>query len=78
MSGTKNTCGKPVKDVQKIGKSTLGMTDHKVVRNESIYVDSIYARFAEASSLAEDLPSPPKVCTDTSIVQNSSSSANSV
>ena len=78
VSGTKNTCGKPVKDVQKIGKSTLGMTDHKVVRNESIYVESIYVRLAKASSLAEDLPSPPKVCTDTSIVQNSSSSANSV
>ena len=40
--------------------------------------ESIYASLAEASSLAEDLPSPPKVCTDTSIVQNSSSSANSV
>ena len=33
LSGTKNIRGEPVKDVQKIGKSTLGKTDHKVVRN---------------------------------------------
>ena len=34
VSGTKNTCGEPDKDVQKIGKSTLGKTDHEVVRND--------------------------------------------
>ena len=29
LSGTKNICGEPVKDIQKIGKSTLGKKDHK-------------------------------------------------
>ena len=76
VSGTKTVRGEPVKDVQKIGKSTLGKTDHEVVRNESVDLESIYARLAEASSFAEDPPSPPNLCTDTSVVQNSSSSVN--
>ena len=46
VSGTKNIRGKPVKDVQKIGKSTLGKKDHKVVGNESINLESTYARLA--------------------------------
>ena len=33
LSSTKTIRGDRVKDVQKIGKSTLGKTDHKVVRN---------------------------------------------
>ena len=39
-------------------------------------MQSIYGRFAEATSFSEDPPSPPKLCTDTSVVQNSSSSVN--
>ena len=76
MSGTKNIRGEPVKDVQKIGKSALGKTDHKVVINESIDLESIYARLVEASSSAEDPLSLPNFSTDTSVVQNSSGSAN--
>ena len=76
VSSTKTIYSEPVKDVQKIGKSTLGKTDHKVVRNESIDLESIYARLAETSSFTEDPPSPSNLCTDTSVVQNSSSSVN--
>ena len=76
MLGTKNIRGERVKDVQKIRKSTLGTTDHRVVRNESIDLEDIYARLSEASSFAKDLPSPPNLCTDTSVVQSSSSSVN--
>ena len=76
VSGTKNNRGNTVEDVQKIGKSALGKKDDKVVRNESIDLESIYARLAEASSFYEDPPSPPNLCTDTSVVQNSSSSVN--
>ena len=72
----KNIRGEPVKDVQKIGKSTLGKKDHKVVGNESIYLESTFARLAEASSFCEDPPSPPNLCTKTSVVQNSSISVN--
>ena len=72
----KNIRGEPVKDVQKIGKSTLGKTHLKVVRNESIDPESVYARLADSSSFVEDPPSPPNLCTDTSVVQNSSSSVN--
>ena len=76
LLGIKNIRGKPVKDVQKIGKSSLGKTDYKVVRNESVDLESIYTRLAEGSSFAENPPSPPNFCTDTSIVQNSSTSVN--
>ena len=76
VSGTKNNRGNTVEDVQKIGKSALGKKDDKVIRNESIDLESIYARLAEASSFYEDSPSPPNLCTDTSVVQNSSSSVN--
>ena len=76
MLGTKNIRGERVKDVQKIRKSTLGTTDHRVVRNEIIDLEDIYARLSEASSFAKDLPSPPNLCTDTSVVQSSSSSVN--
>ena len=76
VSGTKNNRGNTVEDVQKIGKSALGKKDDKVVRNESIDLESIYARLAEGSSFHEDPPSPPNLCTDTSVVQNSSSSVN--
>ena len=55
----KNICGNTVEDVQKIGKSTLDKKDEKVVRNESIDLESIYARLAEASSFSEDPASPP-------------------
>ena len=58
VSGTKNLCGEPVKNVQKIGKSALGKKDHNLVGNESIDLESIYARLAEASSFPEDPPSP--------------------
>ena len=44
---TKNICGKSVKDVQKIGRTTLGKKDHKVVGNENIDLESIYAKLAE-------------------------------
>ena len=37
-------------------------------------MDKIYARLAEASYFAVDQLSSPRLCTDTSIVQNSSSS----
>ena len=57
VSGTKNICGKPVKDIQKIGKRTYGKKDHKVVGNESINQESIYARFAKASSFSDNPPS---------------------
>ena len=76
VSGTKNNRGNTVEDVQKIGKSALGKKDDKVARNESIDLESIYARLAEASSFYEDPPSPPNLCTDTSVAQNSSSSVN--
>ena len=61
MLGTKNIRGKPVKYVQKIGKSTLGKTDHKLVRNESTDLESIYAKLLEGSSFAEYPPSPPNL-----------------
>ena len=76
VSGSKNIGGNTAEDVQKIGKSTLGKKDDKVVRNVSIDLESIYARLAEASSFYEDPPSPPNLCTDTSVVQNSSRSVN--
>ena len=76
VSVTKNICGEHVKDFQMIGKSTLGKKDHKIVGNESIDLDSIYASLAEASSFSEDPSSPPSVCIDTSVVQNSSNSVN--
>ena len=41
VSSTKNIYSEPVKDVQKIGKSTLGTTDHQVVRNDSIQEASV-------------------------------------
>ena len=62
LLGTKNIRGKPVKYVQKIGKSTLGKTDHKLVRNESTDLESIYAKLLEGSSFAEYPPSPPNLC----------------
>ena len=55
----KNICVNTVEDVQKIGKSTLDKKDEKVVRNESIDLESIYARLAEASSFSEDPAFPP-------------------
>ena len=71
---TKNICGETVRDVEKIGKSTLGKKDHKVVRNESIDLENIFTKLAEeASSFSKDPPSPPNLCTDTSVVQNFSS-----
>ena len=60
--------------MQKIGKSTLGKRDRKVVGNESIDLESIYARLAEASSFFEDSQYPPNLYTDTSFAQNCSSS----
>ena len=65
-----------LEDVQRIGKSALGKIDDKVVRNENIDLEIIYARLAEASCFCEDPPSPPNLCTDTSAVQNTSSSVN--
>ena len=76
VSGTKNIRGEPVKYVQKIGKSILGKKDHKVVENESIDLESIYARITGASSFSENTPSPTNLCTDTSVVQNTSSRVN--
>ena len=75
-SDTKNICDEPVKDVQKIGKSTLGKKDHNIVRNKKVALESIYDRLAEASSFSEDPPSPPNLFSDASAVQNSSSSVN--
>ena len=49
MSGTKNVSGDAVKDVQKIGKSTLGKKDDKIVGNENIDLEGIYPRLGEAS-----------------------------
>ena len=48
----------------------------KIVGNESIDLEVfIYLfRLAEASSVSEDPPFPPNLCTDTSVEQNSSSS----
>ena len=67
---TKNIYGETVRDVEKIGKSTLGKKDHKVVRNESIDLENIFTKLAEeASSFSKDPPSPPNLCTDTSVVQ---------
>ena len=54
----------------------VGKKDHKVVGNESIDLESIYARLAEASSFYEDQPSPPNLCTETCVEQNPSSSVN--
>ena len=68
MPDTKNILGEPVKDVQKIGKGTLGKKNHKVVGNESIW--------NEASTFSEGPPSPANLCTDTSAVKNSSVSVN--
>ena len=48
----KNIRGEPVKDVQKIGKSTLGKKDHNIVRNKKVALESIYDRLAEASSFS--------------------------
>ena len=76
VSGTKNIRGETVKDVQKIGKSALSKIYHKVLRNESIDQESICARLTEASSFSEDPPCPPNFCTNTFVVQSSSSSAN--
>ena len=75
-SDTKNICDEPVKDVQKIGKSTLGKKDHNIVRNKKVALESIYDRLAEASSFSQDPPSPPNLFSDASAVQNSSSSVN--
>ena len=72
----KKICDEPVKDVQKIGKSTLGKKGHNIVRNKKVALESIYDRLAEASSFSEDPPSPPNLFSDASAVQNSSSSVN--
>ena len=61
VSGTKTVRGEPFKDVQKIGKSNLSKTDYEIVRNESIDLESIYARLAEASSFPEGPPYPPNL-----------------
>ena len=45
----KKVSGDAVKDVQKIGKSTLGKKDDKIVGNENIDLEGIYARLGEAS-----------------------------
>ena len=74
--GTKDIRGKPVKNVQQTGKISLGKKDHKVVGNENIDLQRIYARLAEASSFCEDPTYPPNLCNDISVVQNSSSSVN--
>ena len=76
MSGTKNICGELIKYVQKIGKSILGKKDHKVVGNESIDLESIYAGITGASSFSENPPSPTNLCTDKSVAQNTSSRVN--
>ena len=60
--------------MEQIGKSILGKKDHNMVRNEIIDLESIYARLAKVSSFSEDLPSPYNLCTDTSVIQGSSSS----
>ena len=70
-----NICNKPVKDVEKIGKSTLGKKDHQIV-NDSTDLEIICARLAEASSFSEYPPSPSNLCADTYVVQNSSNSVN--
>ena len=70
-----NIYGKPVKDVEKIGKSTLGKKDHQIV-NDSTDLEIICARLAEASSFSEYPPSPSNLCADTYVVQNSSNSVN--
>ena len=57
-------------------ESISGKTDHKVVRNESIHLESGYARLGEANSFAEDAPSTPNLGTHTSVVKNSWSSVN--
>ena len=49
MSGTKNVPGDAVKDIQKIGKSTLRKKNDKIVGKENIDLEGIYARLAEAS-----------------------------
>ena len=76
VSGTKNICGELIKYVQKIGKSILGKKDHKVVGNESIDLESIYAGITGASSFSENPPSPTNLCTDISVAQNTSSRVN--
>ena len=43
-----------------------------VVRNESIDLESFYVRLAEDSSFSDNPPSRPNLCTDTSVIQNSS------
>lgn len=48
------TYAEAVKDVEKTGKSALGKKDYKVVGNESVDLESIYARLSEASSFSEN------------------------
>ena len=48
------TYAEAVKGVQKTGKSTLSKKNYKVVGNESIDLESIYARLSEASCFSED------------------------
>ena len=74
VSGTKKIGCEPVKDIQKVGKSALGKRDDKLLGYESIDLESIHVRLAEVGSISEDPPSPPNICTDISVVQNSSSS----
>ena len=52
-------------------KSALGKREDKVVGNESIYLENIYAGLTEVCSISEDPPSRPNCGTDTSVVQNS-------
>ena len=56
-----------------IGSLEVGKAEHI---QRLCQVQKIYVRLAEASSFAEDPPSPPNLCTDTSVVENSSSSVN--
>ena len=70
-----NLVGSP-KDAQKTVKISLCKKDDKVVRNESIDLESIYARIAEARSFSGEPALPRNLCTDTYVVQNSSSSVN--
>ena len=53
--------GQHAKYIQKIGKSASGKRENKIAGSEVGYI-------------SEDPLSPPNMCTDTSVVQNSSSS----
>ena len=53
--------GQHAKYIQKIGKSDSGKRENMVAGSE----------ITQVGSISEDPPSPPNMCTDISVVQNS-------